>query len=61
MLQLINNDTQRIESQKQVVEEFREMDQKSVFVMTRQLQFKNYHEKPNQNEYTDNWTIINYK
>lgn len=54
MLQLINNDTQRIESQKQVVEEFREMDQKSVFVMTRQLQFKNYHEKPNQNEYTDN-------
>ncbi len=45
MMQLINNDTQRIESQKQVVDEFREMDQKSVFVLTRQLQFKNFFEK----------------
>lgn len=49
MLQLIHNDTQRIESNKQVVGEFKEMGDRSVFVMTKQLQFKNFLERQSDN------------
>lgn len=44
-MQLIYNDTERIETNKDVVNEFREMGQKGVFFLNQRLRYKNFVER----------------